>query len=127
VSYLPRGINLQECLSPNRCERLSTINRVKEKKNLQPISISKDGEITWVNKTLLLNVQGTFKSLLNKVTSLKAEIKALEEIKPNPPRKEVQVKSPQIQAERKDIRTERGGRGREYGPRGRGREAPVIN
>jgi hypothetical protein len=64
---------------PEKCKRLATLNSKRKKENLQPISISKDNEINWVNQAPTLDIQETLRTLMAEVASLKAEVKALKE------------------------------------------------
>lgn len=93
-----------------------------------PISMTEDGEITWVNEAPVLNVQEALRSLMDRVTVLEAELKARKTVETPPPAKE-EPKAPPTEQQgpatvshvaRGRGRGTRGGRGNGRGGRGRG-------
>jgi hypothetical protein len=52
------------------------LNSKRKEENLMPISISEDGEITWVNEPPVLDVQEVLRNLMDRVAILEAESKA---------------------------------------------------
>lgn len=115
---------------PGKCKRLAALNSKRKEENLQPISISEDGEINWVNQAPTLDVQETLRTLMAEVASLKAEVKALKEAGVTTPSyaeatkskdkpKEEKAKGDEQKAEGSGSKGKKSGRGRGTGRGGR--------
>jgi len=112
---------------PSKCKRLALLNSKRKEENLMPISMSEDGEITWVNEPPVLDVQEALRSLMDRVAVLEAESKARKVAETPPPVKvKEEPKAPTTEQPtvgfiaRGRGRGNRGGRGNGRGGRGRG-------
>jgi hypothetical protein len=113
---------------PSKCKRLALLNSKRKEENLKPISMSEDGEITWVNEPPVLDVQESIRNLMDRVAVLEAESKArkvaetpppiIEE--PKAPKSEQQGHATVSSVARGRGRGTRGSRGTGRGGRGRG-------
>ncbi|KAG1733756.1 hypothetical protein EDB19DRAFT_1830870 [Suillus lakei] len=118
----------------SKCKRLVALNNKRKEENMQPISITEDGEISWINQPPTLDVQESLRTLMTlvgKVASLEAEVKALKEAKvtTNPTYAETtkgkdkpKVDKPKAEEQKdegSDSRGKKSGRGRGSGRGGR--------
>ncbi|OAX34635.1 hypothetical protein K503DRAFT_868791 [Rhizopogon vinicolor AM-OR11-026] len=79
------GGPMARCMHPpSKCKRLALLNSKRKEENLMPISISEDGEITWVNEPPKVDLQEAVRFLMGKVAEMDTEIKTLKARIPPP-------------------------------------------